>query len=196
MFAFCGRPLKRIFNMQLIGFQLRTTKRELKFALKRQRYYVSRNPSQCALQATIHCCRSRSSSNLWWYSRMTEGRTRRLIHGLLTKTQFCLSFTTPWSSYGSFPAPQSCLFINRPLFRSSPMVMKLNWVMTERVISRVQVAEMGFLRRVHSMTLRDKESCCEIRKSLNVEPLLIRIERSQLWWVGHVFRMLKENRRG
>ena len=37
---------------------------------------------------------------------------------------------------------------------------------------------MGFLRRVHSLTLRDKVYNCQIRKAVNVEPLL-RIERSR-----------------
>jgi len=32
----------------------------------------------------------------------------------------------------------------------------------------------------------------EIRKSLNIEPLLLRIERSQLRWFGHVSRMPRE----
>ena len=32
----------------------------------------------------------------------------------------------------------------------------------------------------------------EIRKSLNIEPLLLRIERSQLRWSGHVSRMPQE----
>ena len=32
----------------------------------------------------------------------------------------------------------------------------------------------------------------EIRKSLNIKPLLLRIERSQLRWFGHVSRMPQE----
>ena len=37
-----------------------------------------------------------------------------------------------------------------------------------------------------------KEAIREIRKSLNIEPLLLRIERSQLRWFGHVSRMPQE----
>jgi len=44
--------------------------------------------------------------------------------------------------------------------------------MTERVLFQVQAAEMGFLRRFHGVTLCDKVGNCEIRKALNVEPLL------------------------
>jgi len=36
---------------------------------------------------------------------------------------------------------------------------------------------MGFLRRVHGVTLRDKMCNCDIRKTLNVEPRF-GIERS------------------
>jgi len=54
------------------------------------------------------------------------------------------------------------------------------WVMTENVLSQVQTAGMGFLRRVHGVPLRDKLRSCEIRKSPNVELHLLRIERSQL----------------
>ena len=32
----------------------------------------------------------------------------------------------------------------------------------------------------------------EIQKSLNIEPLLLRIERSQLRWFGHVSRMFEK----
>jgi len=43
------------------------------------------------------------------------------------------------------------------------------------------------LSGVHGVTLRNKVRSCEIRKALNVEPLL-RIERSQVHCFGHVSR--------
>ena len=64
--------------------------------------------------------------------------------------------------------------------------------MTERVRSRVQAAEMGFLRKVRSLPLLDKVKSTDIRQSLNIEPLLFRIERSQLRWYSHVTRMSHE----
>jgi len=36
--------------------------------------------------------------------------------------------------------------------------------MTERVLSQVQVADMGFLRRIHGVTVRNKIRICEICK--------------------------------
>ena len=55
-----------------------------------------------------------------------------------------------------------------------------SWVMTERMRSQVQASEMKFLRRIEGVTLFNKVRSSEIRKSLNIEPLLLRIERSQL----------------
>jgi len=64
-----------------------------------------------------------------------------------------------------------------------------SWVMTERILCQVQAAEMRFLGRVHGMTLRDKVRSFEIRRVMNVEPHLLRIERSQLRCFSHVSRM-------
>ncbi|KAI3357120.1 hypothetical protein L3Q82_015585, partial [Scortum barcoo] len=64
------------------------------------------------------------------------------------------------------------------------------WVMTERIRSRIQAAEMSFLRRVAGRSLRDRvRSFGHFREELGVEPLLLHIERSQLRWLGHLFRM-------
>jgi len=68
-----------------------------------------------------------------------------------------------------------------------------SWVITEIILSQGrQAAEMGFLRRAHDVTLRDKVRSCEIRRALNLEPLLLRIERAQIYWFGHVSRMPQE----
>uniref|UniRef100_A0A8C9X6F4 B30.2/SPRY domain-containing protein n=1 Tax=Sander lucioperca TaxID=283035 RepID=A0A8C9X6F4_SANLU len=48
---------------------------------------------------------------------------------------------------------------------------------------------MGFLRRVAGVSLRDRVRSSVIREELGVEPLLLRIERSQLRWFGHLVRM-------
>ena len=51
-----------------------------------------------------------------------------------------------------------------------------SWIKTERILSQVQMAETGVLRRVHGVTLRDKAHSCEIRKSLNVEPFVYELK--------------------
>ncbi|KAK0156417.1 Craniofacial development protein 2 [Merluccius polli] len=63
------------------------------------------------------------------------------------------------------------------------------WVMTERTRSRVQAAEMSFLRRVAGLSLRDRVRSSVIREELGVDPLLLRVERSQMRWLGHLVRM-------
>ncbi|KAK3565485.1 hypothetical protein QTP86_010744 [Hemibagrus guttatus] len=63
------------------------------------------------------------------------------------------------------------------------------WVMTESVRSRIQAAEMSFLRRVAGCSLRDRVRSSVTREEFGVEPLLFHIERGQLRWLGHLFRM-------
>ncbi|KAK0132211.1 putative uncharacterized transposon-derived protein F52C9.6 [Merluccius polli] len=63
------------------------------------------------------------------------------------------------------------------------------WVVTERTRSQVQAAEMSFLRRVAGLSLRDRVRSSVIREELGVDPLLLRVERSQMRWLGHLVRM-------
>ena len=67
-----------------------------------------------------------------------------------------------------------------------------SWVMTERVRSLMQAFEMRFLRRIEGVTLFNKLCNSEIQKSLNIEQLLLRIERSQLRCFGYVSKMPQE----
>jgi len=55
--------------------------------------------------------------------------------------------------------------------------------------SWIQADEMSFLRRVAGLSLRDSVRSSDIRRELRVEPLLLRIERSQLRSFGHMIRM-------
>ena len=63
------------------------------------------------------------------------------------------------------------------------------WVINKRMRSRVQAAEMGFLRRVARVFLRDRVRSSAICEGLGVEPLLLCVEKSQLRWFGHLMRM-------
>ncbi len=63
------------------------------------------------------------------------------------------------------------------------------WVMTERTRSRIQAAEMSFLCRVAGRSLRDRVRSSVTLEELRVESLLLGIERSQLRWLGHLFRI-------
>ena len=62
-------------------------------------------------------------------------------------------------------------------------------VKTERVQSQVQASEMRYLQRIKGVTLFEKVHSSEIRKSINIELLLLQIERSHRRWFGHVSRL-------
>ena len=64
--------------------------------------------------------------------------------------------------------------------------------MTDRVRSQMQASELRFLQKIEGVTLFNKVRNSESRKSLNIELLLLRIERSHLRWFGHVNRMPQE----
>ena len=56
----------------------------------------------------------------------------------------------------------------------------------------MQAFEMRFLRKIKGVTMFNKLRNTAIRQSLNIESLLLQIERSQLRWFGHVSRMPQE----
>ena len=58
--------------------------------------------------------------------------------------------------------------------------------------SQVQASEMRFLQKIKGVTTFDKHRNTVIRESLDIQSLLLRIERSQLRWFGHVSRMPHE----
>ena len=92
----------------------------------------------------------------------------------------------------SYREKQSYRHLNRYLFPSSLMVMTESWVMTESMRSQMQTSKIRFLTKIKS-TMLDKVRTTTIRKSLNINLLLFRIERSQLRWFGYLSRMPKES---
>ncbi|KAL1446149.1 hypothetical protein WDU94_012366 [Cyamophila willieti] len=63
------------------------------------------------------------------------------------------------------------------------------WVMQQKEDSRIQAAEMKFLRSTVGKTRRDRIRNENIRSMVGTEKLQDRIERSRLRWYGHVKRM-------
>ena len=64
--------------------------------------------------------------------------------------------------------------------------------MTERVRSHKQASEMRFLRKIKGVTMFDEVRNTAVQESLDIESLLLRIEKSQLRWFGHLRRMPQE----
>jgi len=80
----------------------------------------------------------------------------------------------------------------KSLYRATLCYGHESWTMTERTRQRVQAAEMRFLRRILGVTRMDQINNDRIREAINIEPLLLWVERSQLRWYGHVLRMSQE----
>ena len=130
-FNFCIRfgtasIFSTVFSMHSISFLLRETEAEWKLELKLPRYYsmsLYKLSRQCMRQYTaiggdVQVPRVVVTCDGW-------RSPRRLIHGLVKLTQFCVSFISLWAQNGSFQTPQSCQFSNRSLFRSLLMVINL-----------------------------------------------------------------------
>ena len=64
-----------------------------------------------------------------------------------------------------------------------------SWTMTNRDRSRIQASEMKTLRTIAKTTRRDRIRNVTIRNQLNVPPIMNKIEKGQLRWLGHLERM-------
>ena len=67
-----------------------------------------------------------------------------------------------------------------------------SWVITERMRSQVQASEMRFCEESKELHCLTRCVALRFENLFNIEPLLLRIERSQLRWFGHVSRMPQE----
>lgn len=67
-----------------------------------------------------------------------------------------------------------------------------SWTLTNQIKSKVQAAEMKYLRAVKGVTRLHRIRNEDIREELQVEPVLHTIEKQQLKWLGHMYRMKDE----
>ena len=111
----------------------------------------------------------RSSNILGSHSRVMKGKT--LQRKLLRKAKLSVFKST---------------FVPILIFGHESLVI------TKTVLLQMQASEIRFLRKIKGVTMFDKHRNTEIRKSLDIESLLLRIESSQLRWFGHVSRMPDE----
>ena len=166
------------------GMKISTAKTEV--------LHLSRNPDQCLLQvngATLKqvetfkylgvafTCDARQDEELNTRIGKASAVMRALHYSVVMKREL---------------SKKAKLAIFKAVFVPILTYGHESWVMTERMRSQMQASEMRFLQRIEGVTLFNKVRSSEIRKFLNIKPLLLRIERSQLRWFGHVSRMPQE----
>ena len=157
-FTFCRRfgtanVFSTVFSMHSIAFLLRETEPERTLVLKIPRFCSMSLYKPKAVYASIHFSRWRRSSTQGWYLLVMESGApgdwytvgkanvvlRELYCSVLTKRE--LSNTAKLSVFKS-------IFV--PILSYGHE----SWVMTERILTRVQAPKLGFLRRVHGVTNR------------------------------------------
>ena len=168
----------------IAGMKISTTKTEV--------LHLSRNPVKCSLQVDGVPLKQVEKFKYLGVTFTSDGRQDDEIDirsGKASAVMRALHYSVVMKRELSKKAKLS---VFRSIFVPILTYGHESWVMTERMRSQVQACEMRFLRRIHGVTLLDKVRSSEIRDSLKVEPLLLRIERSQLKWYGHVCRMPME----
>jgi len=140
---------------------------------------LSGNPRQCTLQVRGNTLQHVETLKYLVVVIASEGRRNEEVDTWSGKT------TTVLRELGRSAVTKRELsnIANLLVCNRSPSVPILthdheSWVMTEKILSQMQAAEIGFLRRAHGVALRDKVGSCENRRAQNVEPLLLRIKRS------------------
>ena len=163
------------------GMKISTAKTEV--------LHLSRNPDQCVLQVNGATLKQVEKFRYLGVAFASDGKQGEELHGYPNRQMRALHYSVVMKRELSKKAKLS---IFKAVFVPILTYDHESWVMTERMRSQVQASEMRFLRRIEGVTLFNKVRSSEIRKSLNIEPLLLRIERSQLRWFGHVSRMPQE----
>jgi len=159
--------------------------------LKTEVSCLPRNPSQCKLQVSGNTLHQVEKFKYLGVVFTSDGRQNKEIDTRVGKANAVLcelyhSVATDWKLSNT---------AKLSVFKSVAVPILTHrhesCAMTERVLSQMQAAELGFLRRLHGVPVHNELCSCEIRKALNIEPLF-RNERSQLRWFGHVSGMSHE----
>ena len=148
---------------------------------------LTRNPSQCTLQVSGITLQQVEKLKYLGVVFTSNRRWNKEIntYGSVKLTQFCVSFIALWSQ--NFKPTKLSVF-KSVFFSDSNLWFWILGDVWKTAIPSTNGKD-GILPRVHGVTLHDKVRRCEIHKTLDVEPLHLRIERSQLRWFGHVSRM-------
>ena len=154
--------------------------------------HLSRNPDQCVLQVNGATLKHVEKFKYLGVAFTSDGRQDEELDTRIGKASAVMRALHYSVVMKRELSKKAKLSIFKAVFVPILTYGHESWVMTERMRSQVQASEMRFLRRIEGVALFNKVRSSEIRKSLNIEPLLLRIERSQLRWFGHVSRMPQE----
>ena len=166
------------------GMKISTAKTEV--------LHLSRNPDQCVLQVNGATLKQVEKFKYLGVAFTSDGRQDKELDTRIAKASAVMRALHNSVVMKRELSKKAKLSIFKAVFVPILTYGHESWVTTERMRSQVQASEMRFLRRMEGVTLFNKVRGYDIRKSLNIEPLFLRIERSQLRWFGHVSRMPQE----
>ena len=156
------------------GMKISTAKTEV--------LHLSRNPDQCVLQVNGATLKQVEKFKYLGVAFTSDGRQHEELDTRIGKASAVMRALHYSVVIKRELSKKAKLSIFKTVFVPILTYGHESWVMTERMRSQVQASEMRFLRRIEGVTLFNKVRSSEIRKSLNIDPLLLRIERSQLRW--------------
>ena len=189
LLSFSESGLQRALNSfadacNTAGMKISTTKTEV--------LHLSRNPDQYVLQVNGATLKQVEKFKYLGVAFTSDGRQDKELDTRIGKASAVMRALHNSVVMKQELSKKAKLLIFKTVFVPILTYGHESWVVTERVRSQVQASEMRFLRRIEGVTLFNKVRSSEIRKSLNIEPLLLQIERFQLKWFGHVRRMPQE----
>ena len=153
-FTFCrwfgtANIFSTVFSMHSIGFLLRETEPERKPVLKIPRFCSMSLYRPKAVYAAIHFSRwKRGGIYLWQKEEPQEIDTRIGKANVVLRELYCSVLTKRELSNTAKLSVFKSIFV--PILSYGHE----SWVMTERILTRVQAPKLGFLRRVHGVTNR------------------------------------------
>ena len=166
------------------GIKISTTKTEV--------LHLSRSPDQCVLQVNGATLKQVEKFKYLGVAFTSDGRQDEELDTRIGKANAVMRALHYSVVMKRKLSKKAKLSVFKEVFVPIFTYGHESRVMTERVRSQVQASEMRFLQRIEGVSLFNKMRNSEIRKFLNIEPLRLRIERSQLRWFGHVSRMPEE----
>ena len=154
--------------------------------------HLSRNPDQCVLQVNGATLKQVEKFKYLGVAFTSDGRQDKELDTQIDKVSAVMRALHYSVVMKRELSKKAKLSIFKAVFVPILTYGHESCVMTKTVRSQVQASEMRFLQKLKELHCLTRLHSSEIRKSLNIESLLLQIERSQCKWFGHVSRMPQE----